>query len=234
MSQFDSARQDHDLIARSARARGFTLVELLVVIAIIGVLVALLLPAIQAAREAARRSSCTNNMKQFGIALHNYHDTLKTFPPGMCFRNQGNSLGDIFATSLTMLLPFVEEQGLKGIYNSSKGILDQPANVPQTVVPIFVCPSNGGSNPMNDALLILIFKYTYVNYAYPHAATSYAFCKGVTDAWCPATPGKVPASPKPIPYTERGMFDMNWGVNAARVADGLSNTIAMGEAGIRS
>src|SRR5580765_2663531 len=82
---------------------GFTLVVLLVVIAIIGVLVALLLPAVQAARESARRSQCQNNLKQIGIALHNYHDTFLTLPFGWSDRGAGWS---------TMLLPYIEQKQL--------------------------------------------------------------------------------------------------------------------------
>src|SRR5687767_14888137 len=99
-----------------ARTSAFTLVELLVVIAIIGVLVALLLPAVQAARDAARRTQCANHLKQLVIALHNYHDTIGVFP----YRQGGTGLSSSSATltntqqgsGLTMLLPFMEQGSL--------------------------------------------------------------------------------------------------------------------------
>ena len=224
-----SAFPPRDRAGRCVRS-AFTLVELLVVIAIIGVLVALLLPAIQAAREAARRSSCTNNLKQFGIALHNYHDTLTAFPPGACMGSPV-SLDNIYAGAHTLLLPFFEEAGLKGLYNNKRSWQRQSVTVVSTVVPVFFCPSCGGENPYYDALATQIFAQ------YPNppsnfslfATTTYAFCKGVTDSWCPNANGGRPGPPA-VPVTERGLFDVDWACNARKVTDGLSNTIAMGEA----
>ena len=86
------------------RPKGFTLVELLVVIAIIGMLIALLLPAVQAAREAARRMSCSNNEKQIVLAMHNYHDTFKTFPWG--------ARGSTYGTWAIHLLPYIEQSAI--------------------------------------------------------------------------------------------------------------------------
>ena len=210
------------------KSRAFTLVELLVVIAIIGVLVALLLPAIQAAREAARRASCSNNLKQFGLALSSYHDSLKTFPPGGCVDPARPT--DAKASGHTMLLPYFEEAGLKGLYNSSNSFLAQNPAVFATAVPIFVCPSCASENPLSDLLITGLLMAFSAPMPYPTAfgLTNYTFSKGVTDAWCgPAfTPPGTSAAPF---FTERGMYDINWGMSSRKVTDGLSKTIAMGE-----
>src|SRR5687768_7400101 len=95
-----------------SRHRGFTLVELLVVIAIIGVLVALLLPAVQAAREAARRAHCTNNLKQIGVAVHNFADARKALPPAYL-------TGFGHATWLVLIMPYLEESELYEVANVS-------------------------------------------------------------------------------------------------------------------
>src|SRR5437763_1590511 len=119
-----------------ATRTGFTLVEVLVVIAIIGILVAFLLPAIQAAREAARRNQCQNNLKQIGIAIQNHHDTRKAFPMG---RNGFNQMAVSWAF---FLLPYMEETA---IYNSwdPKNFVDKPSNIQAMRTPIetYACAS---------------------------------------------------------------------------------------------
>jgi prepilin-type N-terminal cleavage/methylation domain-containing protein/prepilin-type processing-associated H-X9-DG protein len=99
----------------SLRTFAFTLIELLVVIAIIAVLIALLLPAVQSAREAARRAQCINNLKQIGIALHNYHDTVGAFPTSIMGWGYGNSTSDHRASWIAMTLPYLEQSP---VYNS--------------------------------------------------------------------------------------------------------------------
>jgi prepilin-type N-terminal cleavage/methylation domain-containing protein/prepilin-type processing-associated H-X9-DG protein len=133
------------------RRRAFTLVELLVVIAIIGILIALLLPAVQAAREAAKRSECTNNLKQLALALHNYHDTFKSFPPGQWNLLGTNSPTNHFIRQCWMqsILKFIESGNL-----SERIEQYQPTtytcHIPGVEDPIasFMCPSdpNAGKN----------------------------------------------------------------------------------------
>jgi len=117
---------------------GFTLVELLVVIAIIGILVALLLPAVQAAREASRRMSCSNNLKQFGLAVLNYHDTYKSFPPG----RWGGSGGRVFSVH-GLILPFMEQSNVRDLIDYTV-FWDSPGNSAARAasIPVFLCPSD--------------------------------------------------------------------------------------------
>jgi prepilin-type N-terminal cleavage/methylation domain-containing protein len=124
-----------------ARRHGFTLVELLVVIAIIGILVALLLPAIQAAREAARRSQCLNNCRQLGIAIHNYHDSKKELPPSRMWDGGFTWAGTI--------LPYIEGNTIAALANFTKDFKDQPDVVKKTPVDVFICPSRPRAQSLN-------------------------------------------------------------------------------------
>jgi prepilin-type N-terminal cleavage/methylation domain-containing protein/prepilin-type processing-associated H-X9-DG protein len=146
------------LSARTIQRRpaGFTLVELLVVIAIIGVLVALLLPAIQAAREAARRSSCGNNLKQLGLALQNYHDARKTFPYSAVVSTANVVASNLGPTWVVAILPFIEGGNVITLYNKQAFWMDAGSNMSfrASNLPFMICPSDAFANqPYNGALL---------------------------------------------------------------------------------
>ena len=121
---------------------GFTLVELLVVIAIIGILVALLLPAIQAAREAARRTQCQNNLKQIGLACLNYESSRKSLPPGV----EQDLAGKYFSGWTHHIMPYAEDEALHRIYNGRVTVSDATdlgaKQFRETFIPMYHCPSD--------------------------------------------------------------------------------------------
>jgi prepilin-type N-terminal cleavage/methylation domain-containing protein/prepilin-type processing-associated H-X9-DG protein len=129
--------------ASFSRRRGFTLIELLVVIAIIAILIALLVPAVQKVREAAARTQCTNNLKQIGLGLHNYHDTYKGFPPSKMTTPTMHSW-------TALILPFIEQGPLFNRYRLDRNWNDaatndaNPGGVNQTVIALYLCPSAPG------------------------------------------------------------------------------------------
>ncbi|QDT78224.1 Type II secretion system protein G precursor [Gimesia maris] len=135
---------------RAQGTRGFTLIELLVVIAIIAILIALLLPAVQQAREAARRSQCKNNLKQIGLALHMYHDTVNALPPGWIAQhpttNQPYWLGRPGWGWASRVLPYLEQQNVQdNLIDFDLPMLDSfHETVRTTSIPVFICPSDPG------------------------------------------------------------------------------------------
>ena len=190
------------------RQGAFTLVELLVVIAIIGVLVALLLPAVQAAREAARRTSCINNLKQLGLALQNHHDAQKHLPAGIVSDEEDDDFKTGKHSGLVFLLPYLEQTAVHDAYLLSEP-WTSPGNllVAQMTIQAFLCPTNDSIVPLAGNLEGLDTK-----------PTDYAFSKGPLAFLCSEEPAG------------RGAFDVNSDIRFAQVTDGLSKTFGMGEA----
>jgi prepilin-type N-terminal cleavage/methylation domain-containing protein/prepilin-type processing-associated H-X9-DG protein len=210
--------------------RGFTLIELLVVIAIIAVLIALLLPAVQAAREAARRVSCINNLKQIGLALHNYHQINDVFPPGgfpayIPNQNMGNNASP---SAHARLLPFLEQQPLYDALNWSLPVINDPvppgtgyapyANSTVTITRLtaFLCPSD---TPPNWNLTSA--SKPLPNYRAP--GNSYFASVGSSLEFA----SRQTSGPPNGPFSYVGDIGRICGIR--NVQDGTSNTIGFGE-----
>jgi prepilin-type N-terminal cleavage/methylation domain-containing protein/prepilin-type processing-associated H-X9-DG protein len=199
--------------------RAFTLIELLVVIAIISVLIALLLPAVQAAREAARRAQCVNNLKQMGLALHNYHDALSAFPPGYIaaipFKDGETDTSPGWSWA-SMILPQLDQSPLFSSMNYWLPV-QAPANTTgtQTSLNVFLCPSDliqGRTFAVTDG---------FGNTVATVAPSSYAACTG-NDAADVALGLNNDGS-------GNGLFFRNSSIKIAAITDGTSQTIMLQE-----
>jgi prepilin-type N-terminal cleavage/methylation domain-containing protein len=219
--------------------RGFTLIELLVVIAIIGILIALLLPAVQKVREAANRMQCDNNLKQMGLALHNYHDTYGSFPPGFISTltdpNWKFPAGNCNAfppekgpgwSFFALILPYLEQENLYRSIRLDLPITD-PANASarRTVVKTYLCPSDAGVSPIN---------LTTCGDPPDPANTPVALADAALCSYVGVLGGGNAANPDPDygcyeyqPFN--GVFHRNSHTRIADITDGTSTTVGVGE-----
>ena len=210
--------------------QGFTLIELLVVIAIVGILIALLLPAVQMAREAARRTQCTNNLKQIGLGMHNYLDAHNSFPVGFLYPNFSTipvPLLHFRWSVLAQLTPYLEAGHIYSAVNmdmpiasGSPGIwgvgpfttFNENTTALTSVVAVFLCPSDGQQAPSTLGAAKL-----------PSGPTNYHFCTG------DGSPGTTVPGDAGVSVTPKGVFRVGKGTTPSEISDGLSKTVAGSE-----
>ncbi len=207
--------------------RGFTLIELLVVIAIIAILIALLLPAVQQAREAARRSQCKNNLKQIGLALHNYHDVHRTFPSGWIAVENGRQNAHEGVSGAgwgVMILPLLDQAPLYGQFVPSVAINDpRNAGFINTPLTVFQCPSD----PKPDTWHIMQEGTSTRLAELPTANYVGSFGTQELDG-CENAPGTAPVRSNGQCIGD-GPFYHNSKVQIRDITDGTSSTLLVGE-----
>ncbi|MCS7238103.1 MAG: DUF1559 domain-containing protein [Thermoguttaceae bacterium] len=233
--------------------RAFTLVELLVVIAIIGILIALLLPAVQAAREAARRTQCANNLKQLGLAVHNYHDSHKAFPFAwmLDLPNPPTFNGINFQAWGVLILPFIEQAALAQQYDFRIPTFDQAAGLgfnPQavqrnlavirTVIPTFICPSVPGAGEARIYQGRLSAQaFGQFTATYRAAPSDYCVTTGVTDPFASIAYSGAPSGTGSqrdgalqfVGFHPMLLRPFRGSTSFADIVDGASNTFLLGE-----
>lgn len=213
------------MLFRTRLRRGFTLIELLVVIAIIAILVALLLPAVQQAREAARRAACKNNLKQIGLALHNYHDVHNAFPPGWMgvTDRRPDVVGESGFAWATMILPYLDQAPLYGQMDFSLAMDLAPNRKHlRQHLPVFQCPSDPKPNTfLTDDRNMQQIELATANYAGVFGTVELDECYS-------NPPGTAPVSPQGQ-CLSNGAFFHNSRVKMRDFTDGTSSTLMVGE-----
>jgi prepilin-type N-terminal cleavage/methylation domain-containing protein len=194
---------------------GFTLVEILVVVTIIGVLIALMLPAVQHARESARRTQCANNLKQIGLGMHGYLGTHKSFPPGyasMVLADHDDG-GPGWAWG-AMIMPFIEEVALHDAIDYSKSLRGPDTEtVRMTSVPLFICPTDSNFQSIIDI---------------QSKSSSIVICKMAAGTYV-ANSGTIRPTCKICRDQFDGVFGRNRMIQPRELTDGLTKTLAVGE-----
>jgi prepilin-type processing-associated H-X9-DG protein len=200
----------------SVKRIAFTLLELLIVIAIVAVLIGLLLPAVQKVREAANRMACANNLKQMGVALHQYHDTFGSFPPGMV-AGSSDDLEEGANSGFVPLLAFLEQENWLHHWDPKRAWYEAPNfDTVSMQVKLYLCPNNRSSGPIDQQFLVPAAGRPLPN----PAACDYLLNKGTNAALCRVTR---------VPPQSRGVFDVNTRIRLADITDGVSHTFAIGE-----